>query len=73
MKKLINKSWDYVLYENEGGYYFSVACGTTAVYDISFQLSAMETTEFLKNGENYLAILSDNVRDNNEEYFARRK
>ncbi|TAG92671.1 MAG: hypothetical protein EAZ20_02350 [Bacteroidetes bacterium] len=73
MKEILKKDWEYVLYQNEESYFISVVCGTTAIYDVFFELSAQETKLFLEKGEDYIKTLANQVCGNSEEYIKRKK
>ncbi len=73
MKEILKEDWKYILYENEGGYFMTVVCGTIAVFDISFQLSEEETKLFLENGKSYIENLASTVSYYPNEYIKRRR
>lgn len=48
MKEIINKAWDYVLYENDGDYILSVLCGSIGIYELNIMLNSDEKKDTKK-------------------------
>jgi len=72
MEKIIDKYYDYILYQKENDLILSVVCGTVAVYDITIALNPQETQEYHKKGGSFLDTLASTIRSYPEEYFKRR-
>jgi hypothetical protein len=72
MQELINKNWDYILFQSEEDYIMEVVCGTVAIYTITFKLDETERAGFETEGERFLDHLAWKVRDYPEEYIKRR-
>jgi hypothetical protein len=72
MKELIREDWNYILYEQEQGFLFSVTCGTVAIFEISIVLNTQEVKHFQEQGQAFLQTLADRIRDNPNEYLNRR-
>jgi hypothetical protein len=72
MQELINKNWDYILFQSEEDYLLEVVCGTVAIYTITFKLDEVEKAGFEAEGERYLDHLAWKVRDYPEDYIKRR-
>jgi|JI8StandDraft_2_1071088.scaffolds.fasta_scaffold04777_2 hypothetical protein len=72
MQKIIEKEYDYILYEDKGKYILSVLCGTIAVFDVTIMLNQEETAEYLQKGETFLDYFSSTIRSYPEDFFERR-
>lgn len=72
MKKLIEKTWSYILYQtDDNNLIFFVLCGSVGLYDRTIQLDEQEKSEFEKQGQNYLEILAEDIRQNPDKYTPR--
>lgn len=72
MKKLIDKNWEYTLYQGkDNNLIFSVLCGSVGLYDTNIQLNEEEKVEFEKKGQSFLDILAEDIRQNESKYNAR--
>lgn len=72
MKKLIDKNWEYTLYQDEhNNLIFSVLCGSVGLYDTNIQLNEEEKAEFEKRGQSFLDILAEDIRQNESKYNPR--
>ncbi len=72
MKKLIEKTWSYILYQtDDNNLIFSVVCGTVGLYQRNIQLNEKEKSEFEKQGQNYLEVLAEHIRQSADEYKPR--
>lgn len=72
MKKLIEKTWSYILYQtDDNNLIFSVVCGTVGLYQRNIQLNEEEKAEFEKKGESYLEALAENIRQSADSYKPR--
>lgn len=72
MKKLVEKTWSYILYQtDDNNLIFSVVCGTVGLYQRNIQLNEQEKSEFEKQGQNYLDVLAEEVRQSADKYKSR--
>lgn len=62
MKEVINKNWDYILYEDNGEYIISVLCGSIGIFEINIQLNSEEKEWFLKRGAEYTDELAKQIQ-----------
>lgn len=72
MEELINKNWDYILFQDKEDYILEVVCGTVAIYTITFKLDEVEKAGFEVESERFLDQLAWKVRDYPEDYLKRR-
>jgi len=72
MKKLIDKNWEYSLYQDEdNNLIFSVICGSVGLYNTNIQLNEEEKAEFEKQGQSFLDILAEDIKQNESKYNSR--
>lgn len=62
MKKLMEESYSYILYEKDEELILSVLCGTVAMFDRTIVLNAEERSAFEKNGKEYIDSLAARIR-----------
>ena len=73
MELIAESHYDYSLYRKGDGYYLSVTCGRSAVFDVGFDLNARETADYLSRGISSIESLAGKVRNDPDEYFERKK
>lgn len=71
MKKIINKPWDYSLFENNGKYLLDVLCGGVGMYQLKIWLNTSEKESYLKEGDSYIDRLSKSIQRNPNSYKER--
>jgi hypothetical protein len=71
MEVLLKKDWSYTLKRNGSDLTLSVLCGTVGLYEVSIILNENENELFLKQGENFIDTLANNIRSNPESYKSR--
>lgn len=72
MKKLIDKGWEYILYQtDDNNLILSVVCGTVGLYDMNIQLNEEEKLQFQKDGTKFIDDLAMNVSSNPPKYERR--
>jgi len=71
VKKLIEKTWSYMLYQTDDNLIFSVLCGSSAIYETNIQLNEQEKSEFEKKGQSFLDVLAEDIRQNESKYNPR--
>ncbi len=72
MKKLIDKNWEYLLYQTgDNNIIFSVLCGSIAMDLVNFQLNKEERLEFEKKGQSFLEVLAEEIRQSADSYKSR--
>lgn len=72
MKILSKKEWNYILYEKNGQYIFSVICGTVAQFEVEIKFNVEEIDRYNSEGEYFLDLYAENLR-NNPSMWANRK
>lgn len=69
MKKLIEKTWSYILYQtDDDNLILSVVCGTVGLYDVNIQLNDEEKDKFEKDGTEFIDELALDVSSNPPKY-----
>jgi len=68
MKKIINKPWDYSLFESDGNYLLEVLCGGVGMYQLKIWLNASEKESYLKQGDEYIDSLSKSIQRSPNSY-----
>lgn len=69
MKKLIEKTWSYILYQtDDNNLILSVVCGTVGLYDVNIQLNDEEKDKFEKDGTEFIDELALDVSSNPPKY-----
>ena len=68
MKKIINKPWDYSLFESNGNYLLDVLCGGVGMYQLKIWLNTSEKESYLKLGDEYIDRLSKSIQRNPKSY-----
>lgn len=72
MKKLVEKTWSYILYQDDNNsLIFSVLCGSSAIYETNIKFNEQEKSEFEKKGQNFLDVLAEDIRQNEAKYNSR--
>lgn len=71
MNALINKSWQYTLYEEGEKLLLSVVCGTVGVFTVNIELSETEKQAYLEKGERYIDELASEITYNPESFMPR--
>ena len=71
MKEIINKPWDYILFEKDNEYILSVTCGSVAIFEINIQLSDSESKNYLEKGINYIDVLAKEIQYKPSEFSSR--
>jgi carbohydrate-binding DOMON domain-containing protein len=68
MKKVINKPWDYSLFESDGKYLLEVLCGSVGMYQLKIWLNASEKESYLEQGDEYIDRLSKSIQRSPNSY-----
>ncbi len=69
MKKLINKGWEYILYQtDDNNLILSVVCGTVGLYDMNIQLNDKEKDKFEKDGTKFIDDLANDISSEPPKY-----
>lgn len=69
MKRLIDKGWEYILYQtDDNNLILSVVCGTVGLYDVNIQLNDEEKDKFEKDGTEFMDELALDVSSNPPKY-----
>lgn len=68
MKKIINKPWEYSLFESNGNYLLEVLCGGVGMYQLKIWLNASEKESYLKEGEEYIDRLAKSIQRSPSSY-----
>ncbi|MDX2306516.1 MAG: hypothetical protein NW226_27145 [Microscillaceae bacterium] len=71
MKELIRKDWEYILFEENQTFTLSVLVGTVALYHVDIILNEKELKKYQEEGQNYLDLLAEEVRNQPEKYLNR--
>jgi hypothetical protein len=68
---LDSSPWDWMLFRNDGNLFFTVLCGSVAMYSVDIHLSESEVTDYAKRNREALASLATKIRMNPEGYSDR--
>ncbi len=71
MQVLESSPWDWMLFRDEGKLFFTVLCGSVAMYSLDIQLSESEVTEYDNRNREALVSLATKIRMNPESYSER--
>lgn len=55
------KSWSWLLFQNENNMYLSVVCGTVGVFTVDIELTDTEVTSFKTFGRTFIDELANSV------------
>jgi hypothetical protein len=72
MELIAQVNYGYSFYKKGEHYYLSVTCGTTAVFEVSFDLNAKEEADYLAHGISSIESLAGKVCYDPEAYFNRK-
>ena len=74
MKKLIEKNWDYTLFQrDDNSLLLSVVCGNVGIYIMDIPLNTDETTLYHEYGAEYIEKLAEIiVKNSNAEHWQSR-
>jgi hypothetical protein len=72
MKKIIDKPWNYTLYQTENKYTLSVLCGGVGMYEIEIELNKEEADSYKEKGESYIDILAKEIQENTNQWIHRK-
>jgi len=64
MQKVIDKSWNYVLYKSDEDYLLDVLCGSVGMYQLKIWLNTSEKESYLLRGEDYIDELARTIQRN---------
>jgi hypothetical protein len=68
---LESSPWDWMLFRNEGKLFFTVLCGSVAMYSLDIQLSESEVTDYDNRNREALVSLATKIRMSPESYSDR--
>jgi len=71
MKEIFRSQWNYMLCEKEGKLFFSVICGSIAIYEINIFLNESEIKNYEAMGKEFLNELAEHIRNNPKVYNER--
>lgn len=72
MEEVSGKHWDHILYRDGDSLILSVVCGTVGIFEVNIKLDDNEAGHYAEQGEAYLAMLAQSVRNNPNAYASRR-
>jgi hypothetical protein len=67
MKVIAQRNWDYTAYDKNGKIYLEVLCGTSAMFNVTIELTN-EQVEEMKKDTTSLEKISQKVRDDPDKY-----
>ena len=71
MTVLFRKPWEYTLYRDGDRHFFSVLCGSVALYEVVVELTKEELSAWLSDGEIALDHLGSRIRNSPGAFKAR--
>ncbi len=71
MKKIIDRQWDYTLFEKNDELILSTVCGSVGIFEINIPLTTDEIDEYNQKGEKYIEILARKIQRTPSEYKIR--
>lgn len=71
MEEVSRKHWDYILCRDGESLILSVVCGTVGIFEVNIKLDDIEARHYAEQGEAYLVMLVQSVRNNPNVYASR--
>jgi hypothetical protein len=62
MKILLNKDWDYTLYQTDDKLIISIVCGGAGVFETNIKLNEDEKLLYKLKGEDYIEELAGDIQ-----------
>jgi hypothetical protein len=72
MRVIAEQPWNWLLFENDAKLLLSVVCGRVGVYDVDFELTGDEMTNYRQAGSGYIDQLANSVRAKPTAFDSRR-
>jgi len=72
MRKILEKSWTYTLYQDEEDYFLEAVCGSVGIFELAIRLNDEEKKLFSEQGEAFISSLAQKISDSPQAFQDRK-